>query len=212
MADPLIIRLRELGPFADDHAAMRALEATVAALWVRLYPEERAKLAASLPSPVAERLQAPGPSRRAKRNHRSRFAADVARKEDVPLSLATEHAEVVCRALAELLPNEARAFLAQRLPEIAELFELQAPVEAPAHDWQTGSDAPRDLAGGRPGSSRPLSSASPDILAHRHSIARSDDPHAESKLSSARGLRQEREQRTLASGRPGSRRPISGGR
>jgi len=80
---------------------------------------------------------------------------------------------------------DARAFIAHRLPEIAELFELPEPTEAPLH---------------------------PDLLAHRHSVARSDDPHADSKLSSARGLRQEREQRTLASGRPGSRRPLSGGR
>lgn len=211
MADPLIIRLRELAPFADDRAAMRALEATVNALWIRLYPEERAQLAAELPSPVAERLQAPGPPG-AVRRRRSRFAADVARKEDVPLPLATEHMEVVCRALSELMQTATRTWLAERLPEVAELFELPQAEQPPEHERPSSPEAARNLASGRPGSTHPLSSANPELLAHEHSVARSDDPHASSKLSSARGLSQERDHRTLANGRPGSRRPLSGGR
>jgi len=61
----------------------------------------------------------------------------------------------------------------------------------------------------RPGSAMPLASADPRYLAHRHSVARSVDPHAETKLSSAHGLRQEQDEHTLALGRPGSERPIS---
>ena len=125
MADPLIRRLRELAPFADDHAASRALEATVAALWLRLYPEERAKLAAELPSPVAQRLQAPSPHDPKLREHAS-FTADVARKELVRPALGVEHAEVVCRALAELLSPGTKTWLGERLPEVAPLLEPPA--------------------------------------------------------------------------------------
>jgi uncharacterized protein (DUF2267 family) len=129
MADPLILRLRELAPFRDERAAMRALEATVSALWLRLYPEEREKLAAYLPSPVAQRLRAPGPGLQPR--PRPGFTADVARKEDVPAALAGEHVEVVCHALAELLPADARRWLAQRLPELARQFEPALRLQGP---------------------------------------------------------------------------------
>jgi hypothetical protein len=46
--------------------------------------------------------------------------------------------------------------------------------------------------------------------AHADSVARSDAPHEDTKLSSARGTTQERLHETLAEGRPGPRRPIHG--
>jgi hypothetical protein len=46
-------------------------------------------------------------------------------------------------------------------------------------------------------SSRPLYAAQPQ-RAQSESVARSDNPHGETKLSSARGLTQEREDETLA--------------
>jgi hypothetical protein len=98
------------------------------------------------------------------------------------------------------------------LPELAPLFELPEPVEAPRVQAQRSSAAPNDLAEGRPGGSQPLASGDPRYLAHRHSVARSDDPHGDTKLSSAHGLRQEQTEHTLALGRPGSSRPISGSR
>jgi hypothetical protein len=41
------------------------------------------------------------------------------------------------------------------------------------------------------------------------SVVKNDNPHGDTKLSSAHGTTQEREHETLAEGRPGSRRPIS---
>jgi hypothetical protein len=66
------------------------------------------------------------------------------------------------------------------------------------------------LATGRPGSRHPLSE-SPPPAGHTHSAARSDDPHAETKLSSARGLTQERHDESLSTGRPPQpAHPVSG--
>jgi uncharacterized protein (DUF2267 family) len=170
MADPLIIRLRELAPFPSEHAAMRALEATVNALWLRLYPEEREKLAADLPSPIAGRLRAPSPHDPTERAH-TKFSIDVARKEQIGPGLGIEHAEVVCRALSELLPAGTRTWLQHRLPEISDYLELPEPTAPPPYTRPTTLDNPsqagtahdasegRTLATGRPGSARPLSSA-----------------------------------------------------
>jgi hypothetical protein len=115
---------------------------------------------------------------------------------------------MVCRALGEVLSPTAHARLHHAVPEIAALFEVGSEPGVSPHAPLLG-EAPNDLAEGRPGGSRPLATANPADLAHRHSIARSDDPHAETKLSSACGLTQEREERSLATGRPGSRRPLS---
>jgi hypothetical protein len=137
------------------------------------------------------------------------FMHHVAAREGVRLGLAVEHAEIVCRALGETLSPTTLARLRHALPDLALLFEPAEEGEPLPENAERAPDAPNDLAEGRPGGTHPLSTADPRILAHRHSIARSDDPHAETKLSSACGLTQERDARTLAAGRPGSRRPIS---
>ena len=53
-----------------------------------------------------------------------------------------------------------------------------------------------------------MSEARPET-AHAESVARSDDPHADTRLSSSQGMTQERRGETLAEGRPGSDRPVS---
>ncbi len=132
MADPIIHRLRELAPFADDHEAQRALEATIAAIWAQLFAEERAKLAQDLPSPLAQRMQAPR-AEPPRSDSPPTFARHVAHREDITPSLGVEHASVVCRALAEVLPADTRAWLQSRLPELSELFDLP-PISEPAPD------------------------------------------------------------------------------
>jgi hypothetical protein len=64
------------------------------------------------------------------------------------------------------------------------------------------------LAEGRPGSRRPLAEARPPA-GQADSVARTDNPHGDTKLSSARGLTQEREKESIATGSGGSRRPLS---
>jgi uncharacterized protein (DUF2267 family) len=205
----LVARVRELGPFGDDAEATRVLVAVVGVLAAFLTPEEQLSLRAALPRELSAAFTTgtmhPPPATAAA------FFEGVRASEGIRKSLAVEHAEIVCRVLGELFPDALLARLARSLPQIATLFLSREEVEPPLSNEERASDAPNDLAEGRPGGSHPLSSANPDQIAHRHSVARSNDPHAESRLSSARGLTQERQGRTLSTGHPGSRRPISRG-
>jgi uncharacterized protein (DUF2267 family) len=199
-------RLRELGPFGEDAEVMRALRATLEALGGLLTPDEREFLAGALPPHSAQILRG---STSTPQGNLHDFLHRVAVREGVRLGLAVEHAEIVCRALGETLSPTSLARLRHALPDLAPLFEPAAEMEPPLVQSEPAPDALNDLAEGRSGGSHPLASADPLTLAHRHSVARSDDPHAETKLSSTCGLTQEREARTLATGRPGSSRPIS---
>jgi hypothetical protein len=134
-------------------------------------------------------------------------------REHVPQGQAVEHAQVVCRALARLLPEETLVHVRKDLPvEVAALFDPgddrhDAPLyEAVARP--VGKVVRETLATGRPGARHPLSESRPET-AQRDSIARSDSPHASTKLATARGLTQERLGETLAEGEPGPHRPIA---
>jgi uncharacterized protein (DUF2267 family) len=208
-AQQLIGRIQELGPFEDANDARRALTAALEVLGGVLTADERALVASELPAELAGVLSTAVPHPSADWHE---FNRRVAHAEGVRLGRAIEHAEVVCRALSEALVPSTRRRLQQALPQLSRFFELPEDVVPPSHEPHRSSEAPNDLAEGRPGGSLPLASADPRYLAHRHSIARSDDPHGDTKLSSAHGLRQEQDQHTLATGRPGSSRPISGSR
>jgi len=199
-------RLRELGPFSDDAEALRALRATLETLGGLLTRAEREFFADALPPHSAQIVR--GAQATAQGNLHD-FLRRVAAREGVRLSLAVEHAEIVCSALGETLTRSALARFRHALPELAPLFEPAPEFEPPSLPSEPGLGLPTDLAEGRPGGTHPLATADPRVLAHRHSVARSDDPHAETKLSNACGLSQEREARSLATGRPGSVRPIS---
>jgi uncharacterized protein (DUF2267 family) len=201
----LLTRLHELGPFSDDGEALRALHVTLEIIGQGLTDDERRAVAASLPTECARVLL--GARAGSCRNTTELFHG-VRTREKTTLSRAVEHTEIVCRALGEVLSPTARTRLRRAVPDIAALFERPDETGGPL-PLVPSLGTPNDLAEGRPGGSHPLSSANPAELSHRHSVARSDDPHAETKLSSACGLTQEREERSLATGRPGSRRPLS---
>ena len=130
---------------------------------------------------------------------------------DVPGTLAEElgmsegHAvelfHTVCRVVDEGLDSEARGRFRSGLPEdVVATFARAEPVPP------TAPSTGHRLADGQPGSSRPLSSASP---AQEDSIARTDEPKSDHTLATATGTTQEREGRTLAEGKPGSSRSIA---
>lgn len=205
----ILARLQELGPFAAESEARQALRAVLEVLGGLLTHDERAAIAVELPPELAKTLVealAHPPS------DWHEFHRRVALAEGVRLGRAVEHSEIVGLALSEVFSHSSRCRLQKALPGLAPMFEWPEKSEAPLTQPHRSREAPNDLAEGRPGGSLPLATADPRYLAHRHSIARSDDPHGDTKLSSAHGLRQEQGEDTLAAGRPGSRRPISGSR
>jgi hypothetical protein len=132
------------------------------------------------------------------------LVARVAARSHVRVGQAKEQIESVVRALGELLSAESRLRLSKHLPP--SLAPLLSPIEsAPppiAHRAPPEVTRPRTtLSSGRAGSEHPLAESRPE-RAHRHSIAREEGAHPDTKLSSARGTTQERLHETIADGEP----------
>lgn len=191
--------------------AEHAVEATLRVLAAHLPEPHAAAVAKQLPVELARVLRS--------RSYCGdvelfEFCAEVRDAEGVSLGFAIEHALVVCQVLTQAVDHEARKHLSVHTPRsMLPLFTVRAmPAAAPPHfaehivlpGWG------HTLGSGRPGSQHPLSDAVG--AGQRHSIALSDDPHAEVRLSSTRGASAERHHETLALGKPGSRRPVSGAR
>ncbi len=214
MYDPseseLLERLIARAPFASEQSARAALRATLLALGEELKDRELDEVARALPQGLRGDLWDPRVSSKLplRLGSLGDFYDRVALCEGVPLARAVEHAQVVCQVLAELLGPTTRR-IQRWLPHLAVLFDVVEPPAPPVYPLRQSPQVMHDLAEGRPGATHPIASSDGRTLAHRHSIARSDDPHADTKLSSSSGLSQERQGRTLASGRPGSRHPIA---
>jgi len=114
----------------------------------------------------------------------------------------------VCRVLAEELSIEAGLAVRDGAP--AAIGALLVPPAREELAYAAVSVRGERLAAGRPGSRHPVSEAHPQG-AQTGSIA-ADNPHAESKLSSATGSTQERLHESLAEGRPGPAHSIAGPR
>lgn len=127
----------------------------------------------------------------------------VAQREGVRLSFAVEHVGVVVQALARALLPAALYRLREALPDSVAAL-LTPPEEADSAAPVHLHPEHHTLAEGRPGSRHPLSETRPE-RAPSQSVLRADNPHGDTKLSSALGLTQEREEETLATGRPGRR-------
>ena len=200
-----IERVEGLGSFGPGQADA-ATRATLEALGAALLPAERRTLAEGLPEELAALVLEAKEPRDAL--DLERFYQRVQRHESVRSGRAHEHAQIVCRVLATVVPGENLALVGRRVPWLAPLFEAPERTETPAPEVLRRDAPTNTLAGGRPGSRHPLSSAVPR-REQSQSVAATDSPHADTKLSSSRGLTQERENETLASGHPGSKRPLS---
>jgi hypothetical protein len=113
-----------------------------------------------------------------------------------------EAIEVVLRVLGDQLDEARRDRLIRTLPP--DVGRHLAPLELgepPPYGSKSPAHVLTTLAAGRPGSRHPLSESSPPA-GHAHSVAKNGEPHAETKLSSAHGLTQERHDESLATGRP----------
>jgi uncharacterized protein (DUF2267 family) len=202
--------LERAGLGEDRLRAAQVIEGTLRGLASQLEPSDARALAEALPGELGRIVRDAQPLPRSA-SAAAVFALVVARAEGTQPGFALEHAQAACQALAWQLEPDLLVRLRRRLPQqTAELLELRAPAPPPPPHPTRPPVPPghgRTLSTGRPGSTHPLGSAAP--LAHRHSVARSDDPHADTRLSSSRGLSAERRGETLAAGKPGSRRPIS---
>jgi uncharacterized protein (DUF2267 family) len=206
----VIDRLQTLAPFADEDAARHAWRATLQALRCGLTEDEADWLAIDLgPELAAPLVSAVQPVELTP----DVFYRTVARMAGQRQSVAREQAQVVCRALAEVLSFSTIGRLRRSVPRLAPLFLLPEapPLPSGPHALRTDPGADHTLAGGRPGGDHPLYAArratdaetpgASASRAHAHSVAMSDEPHGDSKLSSSRGLSQERQKASLASAR-----------
>lgn len=157
--DTLLERLTELAPFADREEARRAFDSTLQAMRRGLNEDEADWLAVALGPSLSGALL------------REVYAGELSIDElyrwtkrygKTRKSAAVEQVQVVCRALAELLQPPELERLKRHLPRVTSLFELRATADPPSAPRHRRPEPPdHTLAGGRPGSSRPLSEAAP---------------------------------------------------
>lgn len=204
-----VVRQTGLGPAQ----ALRAVRQVLGALDEVLVGDELTALRSSLPAGLQGAV--------APRSGRPPSSAEglfdrVQRRARVRRPVAIERTEAICRLLGATLPHDVMARWSRDLPApVAALFLPVDPVDpatigkAPRPPDPPARPAPRTLATGRPGSEHPVSEARPE-RAHRESLVRSDEPHADTKLSTSRGPTQERLHETLAEGAIGPRRAPPG--
>lgn len=204
----LIERIGERCGLSAEGEAEGALVAVLEALGPALPGPLRARLAKALPEGWRGAVDTaePDPGR-----DREQVELAVAEHERVGVGFGREHVTAVCQVLAEQAGADLRRALAGLPRGLGALFDPHVATEGGPERL----DAPHEhhphretLAGGRPGSHHPVSEGRP-AGGQRHSVAASDDPHADTRLSSAQGTTQQRQGRTLAEGQPGSEEPIS---
>jgi uncharacterized protein (DUF2267 family) len=125
LGDSFLGRVQDLGGFTGPAESLRAVRAVLIGLGERLRDEERKALARELPSSTLDAL-----ARCAYLGDfdREELFARVARHGGTDRGFAVERAEIVLRALAEKLPDEALRRLEKQVgPSIAALLELPEP-------------------------------------------------------------------------------------
>jgi uncharacterized protein (DUF2267 family) len=200
-----MVRYPELIDFVQDRAGLSSrqeAEASVHAVFEvisrRVVPADRRRVLSLLPEPLHVAF--------AHREFRDDADLDavveeVAQAEDVHPGFGREHLDVVGAAAVATLHPEAITALRTHLPSsIAVIFsaerESRATRATPASNPRVNR---RHLAEGRSGSAHPLSEGRADT-SQSDSVARSGTPKVDTKISSARGLTQEREHESLADG------------
>ncbi|HSD88584.1 MAG TPA: hypothetical protein VLB44_13745 [Kofleriaceae bacterium] len=176
----------------------QAVRAVLSGLGAYLSGAQRQLVSEELPPPLAPSLDEIG-------ENLSKPIEERVLAPGMSAGRARELVASVCRVLAEELSTEALRALRTAVPAaIGELLEGEAPPLATG----VASSRPDSLASGRPGSHHPLSEARPRDRIQSDSVV-ATNPHADSKLSSARGTTQEREHDTLAEGQPSPTRKLS---
>lgn len=205
--DAFINRIRNLGRVYDEDLLARLASASLRALGPALPANCREQLAGRLSAEHAADLRAAGPEPDGALLALFSRAAELA---ELPEPAIRDLLPAVFGALALTLGERDLPVFVADLPEfLAPLFVIPDPEAGRRPPEYVHPARGATLSGGRPGSNRPLSDASPS-RGHSASIARSDDPKSETRIASASGLSSERDGRTLADGRPGHRKPLAG--
>jgi len=198
--EQLIDAVQDGGGLSSRVEAQATVDAVFEALARRILPADRRAVLTLLPDALRSTLKR---ERHDEEETLERLVQEIARAEGIRAGFGREHLDVVGAAMAATLHPDAVSALENHLPPpIAEILrpkptpariERPTPLEVPASSG-------RHLSDGRPGGTHPISEASAD-RAHLDSVARSDDPHGDTKLSSAKGFTQERETESLAEGK-----------
>ena len=184
--------------FTQRDEATHAVESVLAAFAGCFAPSDAATLAGCLSHRLAHIVtEAPhGPD-----DDAEVFFARVRAREGVTAPLAREHVWITLRALAESLDPVIQARLSRALsPALAEMFAPRGRVAPRVNEAHRDAPSLHTLASGRPGSLHPVSESAPPA-AQTHSVVREENPHGDSKVSSAAGLTQEQLHASLATGR-----------
>lgn len=205
--DALITRIRHLGRVNDLATAEQLAAATLRALGPALPADARGYLSLHLPEAHRHHLEGDDPEQD---GALLALFSRVSELSGLSEPAVRDHLPAVFGALSEEVGDRDLPHFRSLAPEyLAPLFVIPSADMGTRPPEYIHPSHGSSLAAGRPGSSRPLSGAAPS-RGHRNSIAVSDHPHADSKLATATGTRNEQLNRTLATGRPGHDKPAGG--
>ncbi len=199
-----VAEVAHLAGFASKAHARAALHAVLDGLGAMVPHARRRTLAEALPAPLAASLS--------RRDYDEELGAAwllevVSEGEHVRPGSAIEHVQCVLSVLHQGLDADRFRVLVHELP--ADVAALVPPERSSAPPPPAAPARGHRLADGRPGAAHPIAESAPPSRAQPHSVAASEDPHADTKLSEAQGLTQEREHTELAEARPGPERTLA---
>jgi uncharacterized protein (DUF2267 family) len=180
--DGLIARIAEDTGTPDLDVARRGLDATLTVIAAALDRVEAEVLAGDLPARLARLVR---DAERGVPPWTEDPIADVAQRARIGRGLALELAHTAGHRLAERLDPDVLRLLVRRLPapwpELLHHRVSEPSAPAVHHAPVTGEG--HTLASGRPGSSHAVADHGVET-AHADSVARTDNPHGDEKLSS----------------------------
>lgn len=206
-ARELFLRVRDHAGLRNAREAERAVRATLGAMASVLAEDDAHALSAALPHDVRKCLsRRPAPDVGTLED----LYAEEQRRERVEPGFAREHTQTVLEVLATAVDPELIERLRKHLPaDIASLLRpREAEEEPPPHVHAHPAHRPspvQTLSRSKAGTAEPIADAA-HPLAHAGSVARSDAPHAERMVETARSTRPAREDETLAGARGEGRR------
>lgn len=206
MLDPTIMRERIAHQLpVDTERAGALLDRFTRLLASQLAPADRGVIVPALPAQLHDAIQQPLDDPPSDPDDVARAFAEVPVQGLHP----AEVVEVVGEVFVQVLDDEGWKLLRRRLPDVwfswlGELHNRSERAPSSKHPDPVPVGPDRGLAGGKPGSRRPISEANPS-QPHSESVAASDNPHGDRKLSSSTGRVSQTED--LATGQPKTRHP-----